>query len=145
MGKHLFSNKKDFLETINNLSKNTLMETLGIKYIDCGENFLVAEMPVNSKVSQPMGLLHGGATASLLESVGSVISVSHIDIETQEIRGIELSINHLRSVKKGKVIATAKIIHIGKTLHFCEVKIKDEKGRLISQGKISNIIIKKKG
>lgn len=134
--------KTKTLELMNYECKNTLMETLDIIFTDFGDDFLEATMPVNSKVHQPLGLLHGGASCALLESVGSRLSSMLVD-DNQEIRGIELSINHLRSTKEGILTATAKIIHKGRTLHLCEVKIVDQKNNLIAKGKISNIVINK--
>ena len=137
-------NKVEVLKMCNKLSKNTLMETLQIEYIDAGFDFLVAKMPVNSNVHQPMGLLHGGATVALAESVGSAASVFFINRETQEVRGIEISANHLKSKKDGEVFATARIIHKGKTLHLWEIRIVDEAGDLISICKLTNIVLPRK-
>ncbi len=134
-------NKK--LQMLNSICKNTLMETLAIEYIDFGDDFLKAQMPVNSRVHQPMGLLHGGASVALAESVGSAASIMLVDIKKNEIRGIEIAANHLRSKKEGMVYATAKIVHKGRTLHLWEVRITDEEDRLISLCKISNIILPK--
>lgn len=136
--------KDKALKLCNRISKNTLMETLEIKYTDAGEGFLQATMPVNSRVHQPMGLLHGGATVALAESVGSAASVLFIDPEKEEVRGIEIAANHLKSKKDGIVTATAKIIHKGKSLHLWEIKITDEEGRLISLCKITNMVLQKK-
>lgn len=136
--------KDKALELCNRFSKNTLMETLEIKYTDAGEGFLQATMPVNSRVHQPMGLLHGGATVALAESVGSAASVLFIDPEKEEVRGIEIAANHLKSKKDGTVTATAKIIHKGKSLHLWEIKITDEEGSLISLCKITNMVFQKK-
>ena len=136
--------KKIKLQAINALCKNTLMETLDIKYTDLGEDFLVATMPVTSKVHQPDGILNGGATMALAESVGSPASLLAIDMDKYSVRGIEFSANHLRSVKSGLVTATAKIIHKGKTIHLVEIKVEDEKGRVISLCKITNFILAKK-
>ena len=127
----------------NKFSKNTLMETLQIEYIDAGDDFLVAKMPVNAAVHQPMGLLHGGASVALAESVGSAASHFFIDSETQEIRGIEISANHLKSIRKGMVYGTAKIIHKGRSLHLWEIKITDEEGNLISLCKLTNMVLTK--
>src|SRR5690606_31598531 len=110
--------KEGFLEFSKNICKNTLMETLEIEFIDVGEDFLKAKMPVNSRVHQPMGLLHGGASVALAESVGSAASLMFIDVSKFEVRGIEISSNHLKSKKEGIVFATAKIIHRGKTIHL---------------------------
>ena len=128
---------------INQVSKNTLMETLGIEYTEIGEDYLVATMPVNSKVHQPMGLLHGGATVALAESVGSAASFLFIDAAKFIVKGIEISANHLKSKKEGKVTAKATIIHKGRTTHLWQVAITDEDGALISMCKITNIVIPK--
>ncbi|RRJ92658.1 hotdog fold thioesterase [Paenimyroides tangerinum] len=135
--------KNKILESCAKYSKNTLMETLSIEYIDVGDGFLKAKMPVNSKVHQPMGLLHGGASVALAESVGSAASMLFSNPETDEIRGIEISANHLKSKREGEVFATAKIIHKGKTLHLWEIKIEDEEGNLISLCKLTNIVMPK--
>lgn len=129
------------LEFCNTFSKNTLMETLSIEYIDAGTDFLTAKMPVNSSVHQPMGLLHGGASVALAESVGSAASHFFIDAKTQEVRGIEISANHLKSIKEGVVFGTARIIHQGKSIHLWEIKITDEAGNLISLCKLTNMIL----
>lgn len=133
--------KDKILQLCNDWCKNTLMETLEIEYIDAGEDFLTAKMPVNSRVHQPMGLLHGGATVALAESVGSAASMLFINPEKQESRGIEISANHLKSKREGTVFCTAKIIHQGRSIHLWEIKITDEVGRLISLCKLSNMII----
>ena len=117
------------------------METLSIEYIDAGIDFLTAKMPVNSSVHQPMGLLHGGASVALAESVGSAASHFFIDAKTQEVRGIEISANHLKSIKGGVVFGTARIIHQGKSIHLWEIKITDEAGNLISLCKLTNMIL----
>jgi 1,4-dihydroxy-2-naphthoyl-CoA hydrolase len=137
-------NKTEILERCNRVSKNTLMETLNIEYIDAGEDFLKAKMPVNSRVHQPMGLLHGGASVALAESVGSAASHLFINPKEQEIRGIEIAANHLKSIKEGYVFATAKIIHKGKSVHLWEIKITDEGENLISVCKLSNMILTRK-
>jgi len=131
------------LEKLNAISKNTLMETLDIRYTEIGDDFLVATMPVNSKVHQPMGLLHGGATVALAESVGSAASHYFRLDDNQEVRGIQINANHIRSVKEGIVTATAKILHKGRTTILWEIKIEDEKQRLISICKLTCIILTK--
>ncbi|MDV7187338.1 PaaI family thioesterase [Lutibacter sp. TH_r2] len=135
--------KKSTLDKFNAMCKNTLMETLDIKYTDYGEDFLVATMPVTSKVHQPDGILNGGATMALAESVGSPTSLLAIDMEKYTVRGIEFSANHLRSVKSGMVTATGKIIHKGKTIHLVEIKVVDDRGRVISLCKLTNFILAK--
>jgi 1,4-dihydroxy-2-naphthoyl-CoA hydrolase len=133
--------KEKMLQLCNNWCKNTLMNTLEIEYIDAGEDFLTAKMPVNPRVHQPMGLLHGGATVALAESVGSAASFLFINSEKQEARGIEISANHLKSKREGTVFCTAKIIHKGASLHLWELKITDEEGKLISLCKLTNMIL----
>ncbi len=131
------------LETCNRFTKNTLMEMLQIEYIDVGEDFLTAKMPVNSKVHQPMGLLHGGASVALAESVGSAASMVFIDQEKYDVLGIEISANHVKSKREGDVFATAKIIHKGNKLHLWEIRITDENNQLISICKLTNMILAK--
>lgn len=121
--------------------ENTLMQTLEIEFVDAGEGFLKAKMPVNPRVHQPMGLLHGGASVALAESVGSAASLMFIDVEKQEVRGIEISANHVKSKRAGTVFGTAKIIHKGRMVHLWEVKITDENDELISLCKITNIVL----
>ena len=129
------------LALCNEWSKNTLMQTLEIEYIDAGEGFLTAKMPVNSRVHQPMGLLHGGATVALAESVGSAASLMFINTDKQEVRGIEISANHLKSKREGIVYCTARIIHQGRSIHLWEIKITDENDKLISLCKLTNMIL----
>lgn len=136
--------KEKTLFTLNKLNKNTLMETLEIEFIDVGIDFLTAKMPVNSRVHQPFGILHGGATAALAETVGSCASALFVDTKTKIVKGIELSINHIKSVKDGFVFGTAKPIHKGRTTHLWEIKIVNEKEQLISVCKLTNIVLDKK-
>ena len=136
--------REKILQLCNLYSKNTLMETLEITYIDAGEGYLVATMPVNSRVHQPMGLLHGGATVALAESVGSAASLMFVNPEKQEVRGIEISANHLKSKREGLVTATAKIIHQGASIHLWEIRIVDENDKLISLCKLTNMVLSRK-
>lgn len=135
--------KKAILEICNKFSKNTLMETLNIEYIDAGKDFITAKMPVNSSVYQPMGILHGGATVALAESVGSAASHIFIDTDKFIVKGLEISANHLKSKREGEIFATAKIIHKGKTTHLWEIKVVDENNQLISLCKMTNIVLAK--
>jgi 1,4-dihydroxy-2-naphthoyl-CoA hydrolase len=136
--------KDKMLQYCNDFSKNTLMQTLNIEFIDAGEGFLVAKMPVNPNVHQPAGLLHGGASVALAESVGSAASYFYINGKEQEVRGIEISANHLKSIREGIVYGTARIIHKGRTLHLWEIKVTDEAGSLISLCKLTNMVLDKK-
>lgn len=137
-------NKEKVLAQCNHWCKNTLMETLEIKFIDAGEGFLKASMPVNPRIHQPMGLLHGGASAALAESVGSAASMMYVDPEEEEVRGIEISLNHLKAKREGTVYGTAQILHKGRTIHLWEIKIVDEEDNLVSHCKLTNIVIPRK-
>lgn len=132
------------LQKLNSINKNTLMETLDITYTEVGDDFLVATMPVNSRVHQPMGLLHGGASVALAESVASAASYYFLDNEKQEVRGLEINANHVRSIKEGIVKATARILHKGRTTILWEIKIVDDADRLITLCKLTCIILTKR-
>ena len=136
--------KKLKLSTINKTNKNTLMESLKIEFTDVGDDYLVAKMPVNQKVYQPDKVLHGGASVALAESVGSAASYLFINPITHTIRGIEISANHIKSVKNGYVFARANPLHIGKTTHIWEIKITDENDKLISHCKLTTMVMQKK-
>jgi len=138
------SNKKEMLAKANAASKNTLMETLSIEIIDYGDDFLIARMPVNSKVHQPDGVLHGGATAALAESVGSFATHIFIDINEFFVRGLEITANHLKSVKDGFVYARATFLHKGRTTQLLDIRVTDDDDNLISICRLSTISLPKK-
>ena len=135
--------KEKILSVCNEICKGTLMETLDITYIDVGENFLLAKMPVTSKVHQPDGVLHGGASVALAESVGSAASYIFLDGQKFFVRGIEIAANHVRSIKEGFVYAKASILHKGRTTQLWEIKITDEEDRFISNCKLTTIALPK--
>jgi uncharacterized protein (TIGR00369 family) len=137
-------NREEMIALCNSLSKNTLMETLGMVFTDAGADFLTATMPVNSRVHQPMGLLHGGASVALAESVGSAASMLFINSKHSEVRGIEISANHLKAKREGIVTATARIVHQGRSIHLWEIRITDEAGSLVSICKLSTMVLPKK-
>ena len=136
--------KKDVLDNANKICKNTLMETLSIEFTDYGEDYIVARMPVNSKVHQPDGVLHGGATAALAESLGSVASHIFIDTDKFFVRGIEITANHLKSVKEGFVYAKATFLHKGRTTQLLDIRVTDEADNLISICRLTTISLPKK-
>ncbi len=119
------------------------METLDIEYVDVGENFLIARMPVGPKVFQPDGVLHGGATVALAESVGSAASYIFLDANKLVVRGIEIAANHVRSVREGFVYAKASMIHRGRTTQLWEIKVTNGDGELISNCKLTTIALAK--
>ena len=120
------------------------METLEITYTEIGPDYIVATMPVNERVHQPMGLLHGGASVALAESLGSAASYYFTKRNNVEVRGLEINANHVRSVRQGLVTATARSIHMGKTTQLWEVRIVDENDNLISICKLTCIVLTKK-
>ncbi|XCF05200.1 PaaI family thioesterase [Tamlana crocina] len=136
--------KEAVLEQANKVCKNTLMETLNIEMIDFGKDFLVARMPVNSRVYQPDGVLHGGATAALAESVGSFASNIFLDSDKFFVRGIEITANHVKSVKDGYVYAKATFLHKGRTTQLLDIRVTDDEDNLISICKLSTISLPKK-
>ena len=132
--------KRQILAIVNQICKNTLMETLKIEFVDVGENFLQARMPVNKRVHQPDGILHGGATAALAESVGSAAVFVLNKNPKAVVRGIEITANHIKSISKGFVYATAKPINIGKRIQLWEIRVTDEDDNLISICKLTTFI-----
>ncbi|MDV7140537.1 PaaI family thioesterase [Maribacter sp. TH_r10] len=135
--------KDKILKVCNESSKNTLMQTLEIEYVEIGENFLVGKMPVTPKVHQPDGVLHGGAMVALAESVGSMASYIFLDAQKFFVRGIEISANHVKSVKSGDVFAKATILHKGRTTQLWDIKITDADDQLISICKLTTIALPK--
>ena len=135
--------KEDILAKANKASKNTLMETLNIEIVDYGKDFLIARMPVNSRVYQPDGVLHGGATAALAESVGSFASHIFMDTENMFVRGLEITANHLKSVKEGYVYAKATFLHKGRTTQLLDIRITDDNDDLVSICRLSTISLPK--
>jgi uncharacterized protein (TIGR00369 family) len=135
--------KEDYMAKLNAASKNTLMETLSIEIVDYGDDFLVARMPVTPRVHQPDGVLHGGATAALAESVGSFASHIFIDTENLFVRGLEITANHLKSISQGYVYAKATFLHKGRTTQLLDIRVTDDDENLISICKLSTISLPK--
>lgn len=134
----------EILEKVNEASANTLMETLEIVFTEIGDDYVVCKMPVTPKVHQPAGILHGGATAALVETVGSFASKYFIKNKDLSVRGIEITTNHVKSISEGFVYAKATNIHFGRTMQIWEVRITDMDKNLISLGKLTTLAIKKK-
>ncbi|MDA9161127.1 PaaI family thioesterase [Crocinitomicaceae bacterium] len=130
------------LDLINSMNKNTLMEQLGIECIELGDDYVVSRMPVDQRTHQPMGLLHGGASAALIESIGSMGSTLLLDITKQHPVGIEINANHVGGIRSGNVIAKGKIIHAGKRTHLWQVDIHQEDSeKLICTGRLTVMIV----
>ncbi|HLS72099.1 MAG TPA: hotdog fold thioesterase [Chitinophagaceae bacterium] len=131
------------LNEINNYIPNTLAGHLDMKFTEIGDNYLKMSMPVDSRTHQPYGLLHGGASAALAETVGSVASALCINPEKQSCVGIEINCNHIRAAKSGIVIATAESIHLGGSTHVWDIKIHDENNKLICVSRLTVAVINK--
>jgi 1,4-dihydroxy-2-naphthoyl-CoA hydrolase len=134
--------KKVPLDLINSMNKNTLMEQLGIECIELGDDYVISRMPVDKRTHQPMGLLHGGASAALIESIGSMGSTLLLDISKQHPVGIEVNANHIGGIRSGHVIAKGKIVHAGKKTHLWQVDITEEgTNKLVCSGRLTVMII----
>lgn len=128
----------------NDLRKGTLMETLGITYVDGGPGIFAATMPVNSTTHQPAGLLHGGATAALAESLGSAGSHLLIDDGSKAVVGIEVNVNHVKGVRSGTVKALGRLVHRGRSTHVWDIRVESEAGELVALCRLTNLIIDKR-
>lgn len=133
----------NILKYINSLNKNTFMEVLNIEYIDIGNNFLLAKMPIIKSLYQPIGYLHGGAILSLAESVGSMLSYQLINNKKFISVCIEISANYINIIKNNILFAKANLIHKGTKIHFIQIKLFDKNDKIISQCKMTNMIIYK--
>jgi 1,4-dihydroxy-2-naphthoyl-CoA hydrolase len=137
--------KQVSIELVNSMNKNTLMESLGIECVEIGSDYVISRMPVDHRTHQPMGLLHGGASMALIESIGSMGSTLLIDIEKEAPVGLEINANHVSGVRSGFVRAIGKIIHAGKKTHLWQVDIFDETtNKLVCTGRLTVMIIQKK-
>ena len=133
------------LHELNNFSQNTLVSHIGIEFIEIGENFLRARMPVDSRTIQPMGLLHGGASVVLAETLGSVAANLIVQDQNKACVGLEINANHIRSVKKGWVVGTVSPMHIGKSTHVWTIEINNEAQQLVCISRLTVSILDKKG
>jgi 1,4-dihydroxy-2-naphthoyl-CoA hydrolase len=123
---------------------NTMVTHLGIEFTRVGEDFIEAKMPVDPRTHQPLGLLHGGASVALAETLGSVAASCCIDQSKQYCVGLEINANHIKSIKSGFVFGVTKPIHIGKKTHVWEIKITNEQQELICISRITMAVIDKK-
>lgn len=128
------------LEEANALNKNTMMAHLGIQYTKITEKYIIAKMPVDHRTHQPMGLLHGGASAALIESLGSLGSALCVNLKEQYIVGVEVNANHLRSEKTGFVYGKAVLIHEGRATHVWQVNITNSSDKLVSTGRLTVLV-----
>ena len=131
------------IDYLNQWSKNTLSEQLGIEFITIGDDYLEARMPVDKRTHQPLGMLHGGASVSLAETMGSVAATLCIDQTKFFCVGLEINANHLKSVREGFVMGVTKPIHIGKKTQVWEVRIMNERNELVCISRITMAVLEK--
>ncbi len=132
------------IDEINRLASNTLMELLDIKCVEINDDYVIATMPVDKRTHQPMGLLHGGASAALIESIGSMGSTLLLDLSKEVPVGLEINANHVGGIKSGMVKAFGKLVHAGSRTHLWQVDIFDvETSKLVCTGRLTVMVIPK--
>jgi 1,4-dihydroxy-2-naphthoyl-CoA hydrolase len=131
-------------EKLNAFSANTLVEHLGIQVTAVGEDFIEAKMPVDHRTHQPYGLLHGGASVALAETLGSVAAHCTVDDQNKYCVGLEINANHIKSVKSGFVTGVARPIHIGSRTHVWEIRITNESAELVCISRLTMAVIDKR-
>ena len=131
------------IDELNNFNNNTLMSQLGIEYLEIADGYVKAKMPVDHRTMQPMGILHGGASLALAETIGSMGSALMVDLSKYDVRGASISANHVGSIRGGFVYGNAKLVHKGKYTHVWDIVITDENERRISISRLTNMIIEK--
>jgi 1,4-dihydroxy-2-naphthoyl-CoA hydrolase len=129
------------LARINAWSRNTLMEALGIRITEVGEDWLRGTMPVDRRTHQPYGLLHGGASVALAETLGSSAAMLALDPAKFRAVGLEINANHVRGVREGTVTGTAKALHLGRSTQVWEIRIEDEQQRLVCVSRITMAVV----
>ena len=135
--------KKNTLEKIEAIQKNTMTDHLGIKITDYGNNYICGKMPVDHRTKQPYGLLHGGASVAFAETLGSIGAGMQIDYNNQSVVGIEINASHLKSIKKGWVYGRAQPLRVGKTIQVWDINITDKDDNLICASRLTLAVIKK--
>ena len=136
--------KKSSIELLNERSQNTMVDHLGIEFLEIGEDYITAKMPVDNRTVQPLRLLHGGASLAFAETLGSMAAFLCIDEEKQFCLGLEINANHIRSVEEGSwVFGKAKALHIGRKTHVWEIKINNSQNKLVCTSRITMMIMDK--
>jgi 1,4-dihydroxy-2-naphthoyl-CoA hydrolase len=129
------------VEELNSYQQETLVSRLGIRYTEIGDDYLRASMPVDSRTKQPAGILHGGASVALAETLGSTGANLVVDREKKLCVGLEINANHVRSMRDGEVIGTARPLHVGGSTQLWEIKIEDMQGRLVCVSRITMAVL----
>ncbi|MDD2318623.1 MAG: hotdog fold thioesterase [Geobacteraceae bacterium] len=130
-------------QELNSIVENTLISHVGIEFVEIGDDFLKARMPVDEKTRQPMGILHGGASVVLAETLGSGASNLVINRDEYYAVGLEINANHVRPATSGYVFGTARPLHLGKMTQVWEIKVHDEAGNLVCVSRMTNVVLKK--
>lgn len=133
------------LERVNGWNRGTMMETLDIRFTAFGDDWLRGTMPVDHRTQQPFGLLHGGASVVLAETLGSSASLLTLDMEKELSVGLDINANHIRGVRGGVVTGTAKAIHLGRTTQVWEIRIEEEQGKLVCLSRLTMAVIPSPG
>ncbi len=139
----IWFDKELSIEKLKPLGPNTMAAHLGIEWVEVGENFIKARMPVDHRTIQPYGLLHGGASCALAETIGSVASAMVIDHSKFYCVGLEINANHIRGVREGFVSGIAMPLHLGNSTHVWDIKIYDEKEKLVCVSRLTVVILKR--
>ncbi len=129
------------IEKLQRMSEGTMSDYIGIRFVEIGENYIKATMPVNEKTKQPFGLLHGGASVVLAETLGSVASALVLDMDRSVCVGLEINANHVRSVQSGWVTGTVTPVHLGSTTHVWDIRIQDEDGKLVCISRLTVAVL----
>jgi len=130
---------------INGWSRGTMMETLDIRFTEAGDDWIRGTMPVNNRTQQPFGLLHGGASVVLAETLGSTAALLTLDVDKEIAVGLDINANHIRGVRSGLVTGTAKAIHLGRTTQVWEIRIEEEGGKLVCLSRLTMAVIPSPG
>jgi 1,4-dihydroxy-2-naphthoyl-CoA hydrolase len=136
--------KKINLETVIKRGENTMLSHLGIEFTEMGDDYLIARMPVDHRTRQPIGIMHGGASCVLAETIGSTAANFCVDIENYYCVGLDINTNHIRSVREGFVIGTAKPFHLGKTTQVWGIEIVNEENKLVSVNRLTMAVLSRK-
>ncbi len=131
------------IQVLNEWSENTMVEVLGIEFTEMGDNFLRARMPVDQRTKQPHGVLHGGASCVLAETVGSTAGNLCVEFTTHYCFGQSIQTNHIKTAKEGWVVGTARPIHLGKSSQVWEIDIRNEKNELVSVNRLTNMVMQR--
>ena len=140
----IWFNKDLTVEDLNPLRNNTMAGHIGLEFTELGPDYLKGTMPVDHRTNQPYGLLHGGASCVLAETLGSVASAYVVDHSKFYCVGLEINANHIRGVKSGIVTGTARPLHLGASTHVWEIKIEDERGKLVCASRLTVMVVPRK-